>query len=108
MAPETYALDYALLARPGNDEIQLDLLMDYGSNIALYPKFQEYLRRARPPVLVVWGKNDPTFIRAGAEVFKRDVPGAEMHLYDTGHFALETHLHEIAGSVLGFLGRGKR
>jgi pimeloyl-ACP methyl ester carboxylesterase len=108
VAPETYALDYALLARPGNDEIQLDLLMDYGSNIALYPKFQEYLHRVRPPILVVWGKNDPTFIQAGAEAFKRDVPGAEMHLYDTGHFALETHLHEIAGSIRGFLGRGKK
>ena len=105
VAPETYTLDNTLLARPGNDEIQLDLLMDYSSNIALYPKFQEYLRHAHPPVLLVWGKNDPTFIPAGAEAFKRDVPGAEMHLYDTGHFALETHLHEIAGTMRDFLSR---
>ncbi len=98
-------MDSALLAQPGNDEIQLDLFGDYQSNVALYPKFQEYLRRAHPPVLLVWGKNDPTFIPAGAEAFKRDVPDAEVHLYDTGHFALETHLHEIAGTMRDFLGR---
>jgi pimeloyl-ACP methyl ester carboxylesterase len=105
VAPETYALDSALLSRPGNDEIQLDLLMDYGSNVALYPKVQEYLRTAKPPVLAVWGKNDQTFIPAGAEAFRRDVSGAEVHLYDTGHFALETHLHEIAGTIRDFLRR---
>ena len=105
VAPEAYALDSALLARPGNDEIQLDLLMDYGSNVALYPKIQEYLRAAKPPVLAVWGRNDQTFVPAGAEAFKRDVPGAEVHLYDTGHFALETHLHEIAGTIRDFLRR---
>jgi pimeloyl-ACP methyl ester carboxylesterase len=105
VAPETYALDSALLSRPGNDEIQLDLLMDYGSNIGLYPKFQEYLRTAQPPLLAVWGKNDQTFIQPGAEAFKRDVRGAEVHLYDTGHFALETHLHEIAGTIRDFLRR---
>src|SRR5258705_618275 len=105
VAPETFALDDALLARPGNDELQLDLLIDYGSNIALYPKFQEYLRTAQPPLLVVWGKNDQAFIQPGAGAFKRDVPGAEVHLYDTGHFALETHLHEIAGTIRDFLHR---
>ena len=105
VAPEAFALDSALLARPGNDEIQLDLLMDYNSNVALYPQVQEYLRRRRPPVLLVWGKNDQTFVPAGAEAFKRDVPGAEVHLYDTGHFALETHLHEIAGAIRDFLRR---
>jgi pimeloyl-ACP methyl ester carboxylesterase len=105
VAPEAFALDSALLSRPGNDEIQLDLLMDYGSNVALYPKIQEYLRRTHPPVLLVWGKNDQTFVPAGAEAFKRDVPGAEVHLYDTGHFALETHLHEIAGTIRDFLRR---
>ena len=105
VAPEAFALDSALLARPGNDEIQLDLLMDYGSNVALYPRVQEYLRRRRPPILLVWGKNDQTFVLAGAEAFKRDVPGAEVHLYDTGHFALETHLHEIAGTIRDFLHR---
>lgn len=105
VAPEAFALDSALLSRPGNDEIQLDLLMDYGSNVALYPEVQEYLRRTHPPVLLVWGKNDQTFVPAGAEAFKRDVPGAEVHLYDTGHFALETHLHEIAGTIRDFLRR---
>lgn len=105
VAPEAFALDSALLARPGNDELQLDLLMDYGSNVALYPEVQEYLRRRRPPVLLVWGKNDQTFVPAGAEAFRRDVPGAEVHLYDTGHFALETHLHEIAGAIRDFLRR---
>ncbi len=105
VAPEAFALDSALLMRPGNDEIQLDLLMDYGSNVALYPEVQEYLRRTHPPVLLVWGKNDQTFVPAGAEAFKRDVPGAEVHLYDTGHFALETHLHEIAGAIRDFLRR---
>jgi pimeloyl-ACP methyl ester carboxylesterase len=105
VAPEAFALDGAFLARPGNDEIQLDLLMDYGSNVALYPQIQEYFRRSRPPILLVWGKNDQTFVPAGAEAFRRDVPGAELHLYDTGHFALETHLQEIAGTIRDFLGR---
>ncbi len=105
VAPEAFALDSALLARPGNDELQLDLLMDYGSNVVLYPKVQQYLRTAKPPVLAVWGRNDQTFVPAGAEAFRRDVPGAEVHLYDTGHFALETHLHEIAGVIRDFLRR---
>ena len=105
VAPESYELDSALLARPGNDEIQLDLFLDYASNVALYPKFQEYLRIKKPPLLAVWGKNDPFFLPPGAEMFKRDNPNAEVHFYDTGHFALETHHQEIAGAIRDFLGR---
>jgi pimeloyl-ACP methyl ester carboxylesterase len=105
LAPETYALDSALLARPGNDEIQLDLFLDYASNVALYPRFQEYFRSKRPPMLAVWGKNDPFFVPAGAEAFKRDNPSAEIHFYDTGHFALETHHQEIAKAIREFLDR---
>jgi len=105
VAPEAYQLDSALLARPGNDEIQLDLFLDYASNVALYPKFQEYFRTKRPPLLAVWGKNDPFFLPPGAEAFKRDNPKAEVHFYDTGHFALETHHREIAHTILEFLGR---
>jgi len=105
IAPESYTLDSALLARPGNDEIQLDLFLDYASNVALYPKFQEYFRAKRPPVLAVWGKSDPFFLPPGAEAFKRDIPGAEVHFYDTGHFALETHAAEIGKAILDFLGR---
>jgi pimeloyl-ACP methyl ester carboxylesterase len=105
LAPETYQLDSALLARPGNDEIQLDLFLDYASNVALYPQFQEYFRTKRPPLLAVWGKNDPFFLPAGAEAFKRDNPSAEVHLFDTGHFALETHVDQIAGAIRDFLGR---
>jgi len=105
LAPETYELDSALLARPGNDEIQLDLFLDYASNVALYPKFQEYFRTKRPPLLAVWGKNDPFFLPPGAEAFKRDNSSAEVHFYDTGHFALETHHQEIAEAIRDFLGR---
>lgn len=105
VAPEAYELDSALLARPGNDEIQLDLFLDYASNVALYPKFQEYFRAKQPPALAVWGKNDPFFLPPGAEAFKRDIPLAEVHFYDTGHFALETHHCEIAEAIREFLGR---
>jgi len=105
VAPESYALDSALLARPGNDEIQLDLFLDYASNVALYPKFQEYFRVKQPSLLAVWGKNDPFFLPPGAEAFKRDNPNVEVHFYDTGHFALETHHQEIAGAIRDFLGR---
>jgi pimeloyl-ACP methyl ester carboxylesterase len=105
VAPEAYELDSALLARPGNDEIQLDLFLDYASNVALYPKFQEYFRTKRPPLLVVWGKNDPFFLPPGAEAFKRDNPKAEVHFYETGHFALETHYGEIADAIRDFLSR---
>jgi pimeloyl-ACP methyl ester carboxylesterase len=105
VAPESYTLDSALLARPGKDEMQLDLFLDYASNVALYPNFQEYFRTMRPPVLAVWGKNDPFFLAAGAEAFKRDNREAEVHFYDTGHFALETHVYEIAAAIRDFLGR---
>ncbi len=105
LAPEAYALDSALLARPGNAEIQLDLFLDYASNVALYPKFQEYFRTRRPPLLAVWGKNDPFFLPPGAEAFRRDNPAAEVHFFDAGHFALETHAEEIAGAIRDFLCR---
>jgi pimeloyl-ACP methyl ester carboxylesterase len=105
VAPEAYTLDSALLARPGNDEIQLDLFLDYASNVALYPKFQEYFRTKQPPLLAVWGKSDPFFLPPGAEAFKRDIPSAEVHFYDTGHFALETHHQEIAAAIRDFLER---
>jgi pimeloyl-ACP methyl ester carboxylesterase len=105
VAPESYELDSALLARPGNDEIQLDLFLDYASNVALYPEFQEYFRIKQPSLLAVWGKNDPFFLPPGAEAFKRDNPNAEVHFYDTGHFALETHHQEIAGAIRDFLDR---
>ena len=105
VAPESYTLDAALLARPGNDDIQLDLFLDYASNVALYPKFQEYFRQKRPPLLAVWGKRDPFFLPPGAEAFKRDIPTAEILFYDTGHFALETHVEEIGAAIRDFLGR---
>jgi pimeloyl-ACP methyl ester carboxylesterase len=102
VAPESYTLDSALLARPGNDEIQLDLFLDYASNVALYPKFQEYFRTRRPPLLAVWGKNDPFFLPSGAEAFKRDIPDAVVRFFGTGHFALETHAGEIAAAIRDF------
>jgi len=105
VAPESYSLDSYLLTRPGNDEIQLDLFLDYASNVALYPRFQEYFRTRRPPLLAVWGKNDPFFLPPGAEAYKRDIPDAEVHLLDTGHFALETHFAAIADAIREFLGR---
>jgi pimeloyl-ACP methyl ester carboxylesterase len=105
IAPESYTLDSALLARPGNDDIQLDLFLDYASNVALYPKFQEYFRTKRPPLLAIWGKNDPFFLPPGAEAYKRDNPDAEVRFLDTGHFAIETHYQEIADAIREFLGR---
>ena len=105
LSPDAWTLDSALLARPGNDEIQLDLFGDYQSNIALYPKFQEYIRSRKPPLLAVWGKNDPFFLPAGAEAFKRDNPDAEIHLLDAGHFALESQGPEIAAIIRNFLAR---
>jgi len=103
VAPEAYELDSALLARTGNDEIQLDLFLDYASNVALYPKFQEYFRTHRPPLLAVWGKNDPFFLPKGADAYRRDIPDAEVLLFDTGHFALETHAVELAAAINQFL-----
>ncbi|HUB20093.1 MAG TPA: alpha/beta hydrolase [Acidobacteriaceae bacterium] len=103
VAPESWTLDAALLERPGNKDIQLDLFLDYASNVKLYPTFQEYFRRSKPPLLAIWGKNDPFFIPAGAEAFRRDIPGAEVRFLDTGHFALETHAAEIAQAMKDFL-----
>ena len=105
IAPEAFTLDSSLLARPGNDEIQLDLFLDYASNVALYPKFQEYFRRHCPTLLAVWGRNDPFFLPQGAEAYRRDNPDVEVHLLDAGHFALETHVSEISAAILTFLGR---
>jgi pimeloyl-ACP methyl ester carboxylesterase len=105
VAPEVYTLDAALLARPGNDDIQLDLFLDYQSNVALYPAFQKYIRSRKPPVLAVWGRNDPFFLPPGAEAFQRDNPEAEVRFYDAGHFALETSGDEIAAAIRDFLGR---
>ena len=104
VAPESYTLDTALLERPGNKEIQLDLFLDYASNVSLYPKFQEYFRKSKPPLLAIWGKNDLFFIPAGAEAFRRDIPGAKIQFLDTGHFALETHVVEISSAMRDFLG----
>ena len=105
LSPDSWTLDSALLARPGNDEIQLDLFGDYQSNVALYPKFQDYIRTKRPPLLAVWGKNDPFFLPPGAQAFRRDNPDAEVHLLDAGHFALESHAPEIAAIIRDFLAR---
>ena len=102
--PESYTLDAALLDRPGNREIQLDLFLDYASNVKLYPVFQDYFRKAQPPLLAIWGKNDPFFIPAGAEAFQKDIPNARIEFLDTGHFALETHVVEIADAMKEFLG----
>ncbi|HTC87460.1 MAG TPA: alpha/beta hydrolase [Bryobacteraceae bacterium] len=100
--PESYTLDAALLERLGNKDIQLDLFLDYASNIKLYPAFQDYFRKARPPLLAIWGKNDPFFIPAGAEAFRKDIPTARVEFLDTGHFAIETHVVEIAARMKDF------
>ncbi|MGA7074890.1 alpha/beta fold hydrolase [Bradyrhizobium sp.] len=105
VSPDGYSLDNFYLARPGSDEIQLDLFGDYKSNIALYPAFQDYFRKHKPPFLAVWGKNDPFFLPPGAEAFKRDIPNAIVHFFDTGHFALETHAREIGDAIREFLKR---
>jgi pimeloyl-ACP methyl ester carboxylesterase len=105
LSPDGWTLDSALLARPGNDEIQLDLFGDYQSSVALYPKFQDYIRTKRPPLLAVWGKNDPFFLPPGAQAFRRDNPDAEVHLLDAGHFALESHAPQIAAIIRDFLAR---
>jgi len=103
VAPESYFLDDALLQRPGNAEIQLDLFLDYANNLKLYPAFQAYFRQHRPPLLAIWGKHDPFFLPPGAEAYRRDNPNAVIELLDTGHFALETHVEEIATSIRRFL-----
>ena len=99
IAPEGYTLDAAMIARPGNMDIQLDLFLDYANNVKLYPKFQEYFRMSKPPLLAIWGKHDPFFIPPGAEAFRRDNPNASVQFLDTGHFALETHVEEIAEAI---------
>ena len=103
VSPDGFSLDNFYLARPGADEIQLDLLGDYKTNVALYPQFQSYFHKCNPPLLAVWGKNDPFFLPAGAEAFKRDMPNADVRFFDTGHFALETHCDEIAAAIRTFL-----
>ncbi|MFD8210594.1 alpha/beta fold hydrolase [Streptomyces sp. NPDC059695] len=105
ISPETWTLDQAGLDRPGSKEIQLQLFWDYQFNLDGYPAFQEYFRTHRPPLLAAWGRGDEIFGPAGAEAFARDLPDAEIHLLDAGHFALETHGEEIAGLVRDFLGR---
>ena len=105
LAPDGYELDIAQMARPGAEDIQLDLIRDYRNNVALYPNFQAYFREHQPPLLAAWGRHDPAFIPAGAEAYKRDNPAAEVHLLDAGHFALETHAGEIAALILDFLSR---
>ena len=105
LSPDGYELDIAYMARPGAEEVQLDLILDYRSNVALYPAFQSYFREHRPPLLAVWGRHDPAFLPAGALAYRRDLPDAEVHLLDTGHFALETHHREIAHHVRRFLER---
>ena len=105
VSPDGFTLDKFYLARPGADEPQLDLFGDYKSNVALYPTFQKYFRDHKPPLLAVWGKNDPFFLPAGAEAFKRDIPEAVVRFFDTGHFALETHAAEIAAAIRDFLVR---
>ena len=96
-------MDTALLERSGNKDIQLDLFLDYASNVKLYPAFQDYFRKARPPLLAIWGKNDPFFLPAGAEAFRKDIPSARVEFLETGHFALETHAVEIADTMKEFL-----
>ncbi|MBE0563538.1 MAG: alpha/beta hydrolase [Ochrobactrum anthropi] len=105
LSPDGYELDIAYMARPGAEEIQLDLIHDYRNNVALYPDFQSYFREHPPPLLATWGRYDPAFIPPGAEAYKRDLPDAEVHLLDAGHFALETHADEIAALIRDFLGR---
>jgi pimeloyl-ACP methyl ester carboxylesterase len=105
VSPDGYSLDDFYMARPGAHEAQLDLLLDYASNVALYPKFQAYFRDRQPPLLAVWGRNDPFFLPPGAEAYRRDIPGADVGFFDTGHFALETHCAEIAAAIRDFASR---
>ena len=103
VSPDGYSLDNYYLSRPGVAEVQLDLFGDYKRNVALYPTFQAYFRAHQPPLLAVWGKNDPFFLPAGADAFKRDIPQAVVRLFDTGHFALETHVGDIAAAIREFM-----
>lgn len=103
LSPDGYQLDIAFMSRPGAEDIQLDLILDYRTNIDRYGEFQAFFRDHQPPFLAVWGRHDPAFVPAGAEAYKRDLPAAEVHLLDTGHFALETHADEIAQFIRSFL-----
>jgi pimeloyl-ACP methyl ester carboxylesterase len=105
VSPDGYSLDSFYMSQPGVAEVQLDLMGDYKSNVALYPTFQQYFRTHKPPLLAVWGKNDPFFLPPGAEAFKRDIPNATVRFFDTGHFALETHATEIAAAIREFIPR---
>ncbi|EIK96261.1 Alpha/beta hydrolase fold protein [Pseudomonas sp. M47T1] len=105
LSPDGYTLDIQYMARPGAEEIQLDLILDYRSNVEAYPAFQAYFRQHQPPLLAVWGKHDPAFIPPGAQAYRKDIPDAEVHLLDTGHFALETHAPQIAEYIHEFLSR---
>lgn len=105
VSPDGYSLDNFYLTRPGTEEVQLDLFGDYRSNLERYPEFQAYFRKHKPRLLAVWGKNDPFFLASGAEAFKRDIPGAEVRFFDSGHFALETHCEEIAAAIRDFFSR---
>ena len=108
VSPDGRSLDDFYLARPGAHEAQLDLFLDYAKNVELYPEFQNFFRKHKPPLLAVWGKHDPFFLPAGAEAFKRDIPNAEVRFFDTGHFALETHCDEIGSAILEFLKKSLR
>ena len=103
ISPDAYTLDQFFLDRPGNAAIQLELLYDYQSNVALYDGWHDYFRAKQPRILIVWGTNDPFFTVEGAKAYQRDVPDAELHFFDTGHFALETHVEEIAAAIKDFL-----
>lgn len=105
VSPDGYTLEGLHVSKPGMADIQLDLLLDYASNVAQYPEYQTYFRKHQPPLLAVWGKNDPFFSPEGAEAWKRDIPNAEVHFFDTGHFALETHQSEIIPIIKDFLNR---
>lgn len=103
VSPDGYTLEGMRVAQPGNADIQLDLILDYASNVGMYPQFQAYFRKEQPALLAVWGKNDPYFLPAGASAWKRDLPNADVRFYDTGHFALETHASEIIPVIRAFL-----
>ncbi|MCW5688706.1 MAG: alpha/beta hydrolase [Pseudolabrys sp.] len=106
VSPDGRSLDDFYLARPGNDDIQLDLMLDYRTNIEAYPSFHDYFRKHQPPLIALWGRNDPFFLPAGAEAYKRDLPQAKVSFFDTGHFALETHAAPIGAAIREFLPRG--
>jgi pimeloyl-ACP methyl ester carboxylesterase len=107
VSPDGRNLDDFYLSRPGADEVQLDLLLDYASNVAAYGDFQAYFRAHQPPLLAVWGRNDPFFLPAGAEAFRRDLPAANIRFFETGHFALETHAEEIGRTIIEFMDRNQ-